>query len=250
VSRRKGQRMAEIEFELLDLGAGWADECYGTFAAAATTDWANQPVYVSDLRPENEPSLQAYPRLTELVAAQALFGFGIDTSLGWTACPPGQACWKLIGLQLRTGIAAVIPLVIGPSGVPNANILVYENWPSVETPEVAPTPLYYRNYVAGWTNADGVVGFGYGAGGVVGSGGGPFAIWASNAPPGLQPQYADCLKRVGWLGGTDHFTPSPVFAYVVKPAETTPEPTPGGSGCATFLGALGKLLQKMAEGQT
>ena len=225
----------------LDEIPGLSPAAYAGFASMAVADWANEPIYVTDLRPSDEPSLVAHPRISDLATAQALFGFQVDTTKGWAACPEGQACWKLIGIQLRTGIAAIIPLVIGPLGMPNANILVYENWPGADSQPVAATPPYYSNYVGGWTNGDGVVGFGYGGGGVVAPGGGPFAVWPSNGPTApvvLEPQYADCLQKVGWLGGTDHFTPSPVFAYVTKPA-ATPTPTPAGDGCLPkFLRAI------------
>lgn len=226
----------------LDEIPGLSPAAYAGFASMAVADWANEPIYVTDLRPADEPSLVAHPRISDLATAQALFGFQVDTTKGWAACPEGQACWKLIGIQLRTGIAAIIPLVIGPIGMPNANILVYENWPGAPTQPVTPTPAYYTNFVAGWTDANGVLGFGYSGGGVVQVGGGPFAIWASAAPPGQQPQFADCLQKVGWLGSSDHWTPSPVFAYVVKPA-ATPPPTPAGPGCV--VGVLEAILKAL-----
>lgn len=220
----------EIEFQLIDLGSGWESASYAHFIAAAGTDYATQPVYFEDLRPAGvEPQI---PRITDMAGAVKEFGLEIDTSLGWTACPEGKACWKLVGIRFRTGVAATIPLIIGPNGLPNPNICVYENWPDAPDQPVTPTPPYYTNYVGGFTNGDGVLGFGYGGGGVVGANGGPFNVWPSNAPSGLEPQYADCLKKIGWRGDTDHMTPSGVWAYTVKPSVTSdPTPTPGGSGC-------------------
>lgn len=202
-------------------------------AAQALNDVClSDDIYVTDLRPAGvEPHI---PKLTTWSAVRALFGCDVDRSCGWDATPPGAACWRLAGVQVRTGVAAIIPLVIGQDGQPAPRILVYEYWPGAPEREIKPTPAYYTRYVAGWTDANGVVGFGYGADGVVGPNGGPFAIWPSASPPGVEPQYADCFVRAGWLGGTDHLTVNPIFEYRVK-GSTPPPDEQQPQGCLVAL---------------
>jgi len=216
-----------------------------------TAQSTEEEIYLDDLRPMDDPTLQYYPRMSTLAEAQALFKFGVNRSLGWDACPEGQACWKLIGVQIRTGIAAFIPLVVGPNALPDDQILVFLYWPGA--PDLDPTakPRYFEKAVGGWTDSNGVVGFAYGTGGLIGATGGPYANWVSAAPPGLQPQYSDALTNLGWLGGTDHFCPSGVWQYLVK-GLTPPVPDPGTTptGCTQATAAVLEAIAKALKGGT
>jgi hypothetical protein len=66
----------------------------------------------------------------------------------------------------------------------------------------------------------------YGGGNIGGPDGGPDVIWLSASPEGKEPQYSDAASGLGWIGGTDHLNPNPIFQYVVK-SSTTPPPTTG-----------------------
>jgi hypothetical protein len=63
----------------------------------------------------------------------------------------------------------------------------------------------------GFTDDNGVIGMPYSHGSMGGPGGGPDVIWVSASPPGKQPQFSDAASGLGWIGGTDHLSPNPIF---------------------------------------
>lgn len=192
-----------------------------------------EEIFVNDARLPSDTSLATIPRITTYAQLAALFGLSVDRSLGWDICPEGKQCWKLVGFEVRPGVAEFIPQVMGLDGsLSSVPILVNIYWPDAN--DYAPLPAYFSHCKGGYTSG-GRVGFPYGPGNdsCVKPGGGPFSIWPHNAPPGLEPQYADCAKYLGWLGGTDHLTPNPIFQLVTKPVSNT-----GGGDTGTNSGCL------------
>ena len=205
--------------------------------------------YVKDLRADGDSSLQVTNgKIETWDKLKALFNLDVRRDLGWDACPQGKWCWQLVGFEVRTGAPEFIPKVLQTDGKPAHNILVYENWSTAEQPSVEATPPYFTRYVAGWTDSNGVVGFPYSGGGVVEQPGGPFAIWPSNSPPGEEPQYADCAIRLGWLGGTDHLSPNPVFQLLSKSGggSTPVPPAPGEDVLSNLQAAQAAIAQAIA----
>jgi hypothetical protein len=186
-----------------------------------------EDIFVQDLRANNDASLGPVPRIETYEELVSIFHLTVDRSLGWDITPAGELCYKLVGFYLRTGVASYITKVRSASGSPLPNILVFRNWPGAGQFSTPARPPYFPNGVGGFTNAEGDAGSPYGGDSAFGDNGGPDNIWPAIDPPGLPVQYADCAKKLGWHGATDHLTPNPIFQIVRKPG-VTPPPTPGG----------------------
>lgn len=218
-------------------------------------DEMTDEIFVNDVRQAGDSSLGPVPRITTYTQLQQVFGLTVDRSKGWDACPAGKQCWKLVGFEVRPGAAEFIAQVKGLDGnLSNVSILTNFNWPNAPH-EYDPAPVYFTNCVGGWTNG-GRVGFPYGAEGMVQPGGGPYSIWPNNAPPNLEPQYSDCAKRLGWLGGTDHLTPNPIWQLTIKPGgdgdddgdDGEPPVPPTATDWARIAAALRAFADKLEEG--
>lgn len=92
--------------------------------------------------------------------------------------------------------------------------------PNPNRPDGTPNPqrLAYES------EAD-ILGYG-GAGGGGKPEGGPDAFWVSVSPNGQPPQFSDLAVGFGWLGGSVHFNPSPIFGEMIKPPTEPPVEPP------------------------
>jgi hypothetical protein len=189
-------------------------------------------IWVDDLRPEGDSSFAIVPRISTFEELASHFKVEVDKSMGEDGVQDGQWYWKLVGFKLRIGPAAYLPETKQSDHQPSPNILMWRSWPGADTPVSPPQPPYFQRGVAGFTDANGVIGFGYGGGSVVGENGGPDAIWPNTDPPDKINRIvgSDCAKKLGWMGGTDHLTPQPIFKATQKGGSTTPPPSPGPGG--------------------
>lgn len=183
---------------------------------------ADIPIFVDDLRANNDPSLSVVPRVTSFDQLKSIFHLDILTSKGWSVTPANQLCYKLVGFYLRTGVAEYIPKLQDTNGNPLKDIVVFRNWPGAPKPPQTPKPDYFANAVGGFTNANGDAGFPYGGGSVMQDNGGPDNIWPAIDPAGGKVFFADCAVRLGWHGATDHLTPNPIFRVVKKSGDIPP----------------------------
>jgi hypothetical protein len=205
-----------------------------------------EDIFVQDLRANNDASLGPVPRnmVDTYEKLSALFGLSVIRQFGWDIAPPGSRCYKLVGFYLRTGVSEYIVKVRDITGAPLENIVVLRSWGepgepgSAETPAQPGRPPYFRNFVGGWTNAEGDAGFPYENGSVVRDGIGPDRIWPTIDPEGRAVQYSDCAINLGWWGSTNHLTPNPIFQIVEK-SNVTPPPTPGGEKRIVIVDADG-----------
>ena len=138
-------------------------------------------------------------------------------------------CFKLVGFEVRDGVAAFIPQVKKLDGSPLASILMYTHWDDgADIVADNPVPRYEAANGAGFTDSNGVVGFGYGPPPNGGPGGGPFTIWPSASPPGVEPQQCDAARKLGWIDA--HLNCNPIFQLVRKggviPDPVPPDPVP------------------------
>ena len=113
------------------------------------------------------------------------------------------------------------------------NILVANWWPDVDKyciywADQGLKPYYGDErgfYDAGWTNANGDHGVAFGGGSVIKAGSGPDRIWISASPPGQEPQTSDCVRGLGWVGGTNYVHLNLEFQDTQKEA-VPPSPDP------------------------
>lgn len=201
---------------------------------------ADNPI-VHDVRPDNDSSLSVVPRMGEgdFETLQGIFKFSVDRSLGEDRAQPGDHYFKLVGLELRSGIAAYIPQVKALDGGPLPNILMCRHWPNIESsgvPTFTPDPAYFPVATGGFTDGNGVLGMPYSGDSVFGPNGGPDSIWPNTDPPGLPRRHSDALKNNGWHGATDHLTVNPIFQEAVKESGGGIEPPPvGGNSLVQLL---------------
>lgn len=190
------------------------------FLAQAVAD----QIFVDDLRDDEDDSLNLVPRITTFAQLKEIFKLDVDFSLGRDATPPNDFYWAVIGFYIRTGVAAFIPKVLAGNEqpVPPPGALVYAHWPGAALLLETPNPYYHGTAVAGYTNAEGDVGFGYSGGAVVGGDGGVYDIWVSADPPHGRRFFSDAAIRLGWWGGTDHLTPNPIFQAIRKGGASPP----------------------------
>lgn len=184
-------------------------------------------IFVNDVRAADDNSLDLIPRIETFEELKQVFGLDVDTSLGGDKVQPGQRYWKLVGFEVRTGVAAFLTQVKEMDGSPADRILVYNNWPSAPSLPSPADPAYFSNAKGGFTDGSGVQGAPYGGGAVTGPNGGPYNIWPSADPAGGARVAADCAIRLGWIGGTDHLTANGIWQDTVKEGDTTPPPEVG-----------------------
>lgn len=173
-------------------------------------------MFVNDVRANDDASLTLVPRIETFEKLKEVFGLDIDTSKGGDRAQNGQRYWKIIGFEVRTGIAAYMTQVKTASGGPAANIVVFRHWPDAPNLPAGTNPDYFPNAVGGWTDANGIQGSPYGDDSVTGANGGPDYIWLSSDPSGGARIGSDMATRLGWIGGTDHLTANLIYQDVLK----------------------------------
>lgn len=181
-------------------------------------------IYVNDVRSEDDQSLNLVPRITNFEQLKEYFGLDIDRSQGENKTQHGQRYWKLVGFEVRTGVAAFLTQVKAANGSPAGDILIFNHWPSAPGLSSSANPPYFPNATAGFTDVSGVQGAPYGGGAVTGADGGVYYIWPSADPPGGNRVASDMATKLGWIGGTDHLTANPIFQDTLKEA-----PLPSGN---------------------
>lgn len=131
-------------------------------------------IEVKDLRADNDGSLQVVPRIETLEQLNQYCDARVDESQGWAAAPDGALVWKLIRFELRTGVSAFIAEFHNENGskVGENDVLVVHSWPGANPlphPENIVPDYSGKTGVAGFTNGDGNIGFGFGHGMIYGS---------------------------------------------------------------------------------
>lgn len=180
-------------------------------------------VFVEDVRADDDPTLERFPRIETYQELQSVFGLGIDRSQGEERVTEGQRYWRLVGFEVRTGASAYITQVRLMSGNPAESIVVFRHWPDAPKDLPASTdPMYFPNADGGFTNGEGLQGAPYGDGSVIGENGGPDYIWLSSDPPGGARVGSDMAERLGWMGGTFHLNANPIFQDTLKGGSTPP----------------------------
>jgi hypothetical protein len=157
-------------------------------------------IFVNDVRANDDDSLGLIPRIETFEELKEVFGLDVDTSLGGNVVTEGQRYWRLVGFEVRTGVAAFLTQIKDANGAPADKILVYNHWPSADPLPMPADPPYFSNANAGFTDGSGVQGAPYSGGAVTGPDGGVY----------------DMATKLGWIGGTDHLTANPIFQDVQK----------------------------------
>ncbi|MHB0874577.1 MAG: SpoIID/LytB domain-containing protein [Anaerolineae bacterium] len=173
---------------------------------------------------------------TTVEALQAVYGFEIKRA----TVAADYEVFRLTAVREKAGDVAIIVRVLNADGSRRAGQAVAGHFPDER--QQNPSPFghdWYRNYVVGYTNAEGEVTAQVMSGGSVirGADGGPHAAW-----PLSQSVPADCLDRIGWDGATDHRHVDGEWTLVVQeatvetpstpetPATETPEPDAAAIG--------------------
>lgn len=173
-------------------------------------------IFVNDVRANNDASLSLVPRIETFEELQERFGLDIDTTKGGDRANDGQRYWKLVGFEVRTGIASYLTQVKNINGGPAADILVFKHWPDAPDLPSGVDPDYFPNAEGGFTDGSGVQGSPYGGGSVTGADGGPDYIWLSSDPPGGTRIGSDMVAKLGWIGGTHYLTANGIFKDTLK----------------------------------
>ena len=179
-------------------------------------------IFVNDVRANDDASLGQVPRIETFEKLKQIFGLDIDTTLGGDVAAPGQRFWKLVGFEVRTGVAAFLTQIKNADGSPAEKIVVFNHWPGAPELPVPVDPQYFSNAKGGFTDGSGVQGAPYSGGAVTGEDGGPYYIWPSADPLGGARVAADMASKLGWIGGTDHLTANPIFQDTLKGGATPP----------------------------
>lgn len=180
-------------------------------------------IFVNDVRANDDASLNVIPRIETYADLQQAFGLDVDRTHGESRAQTGQRYWRLVGFEVRTGVAAFLTQVKEADGSPAEGIVVFNQWPDAPALPSNVDPKYFQNGRGGFTDGSGVQGAPYGGGAVTGPNGGPYNIWLSSDPAGGTRIGSDMAARLGWIGGTDHLTANPIFQDVVK--RGTPPPS-------------------------
>ncbi len=173
-------------------------------------------IFINDVRANDDPSLEPVPRITTFEQLQFHLGLDVDTSLGEDRAKEGEQYWALVGFEVRTGPRTYIPQVKLIDNSPAEKIIVFRHFPGADNFPSAVNPQYFVNGVGGFTDANGVNGFGFSDSSVTGANGGPDFIWVSADPPGGSRQHSDMASRLGWHGATNHLVANPIFRATVK----------------------------------
>lgn len=200
----------------------------------------NEP-FVNDVRASDDQSLNLIPRITNFAELKQHFGLDVDRSLGAQAANPGERYWRLVGFEVRTGPKVYMPQIKQANGQAANKIVVFRHYPSAPAFPQSVSPSYFNNGVGGFTDVNGVIGFEYTETSVTGANGGPDYIWVSADPPGGSRVASDMAIRLGWIGGTPHLTPNPIFQDVEKESNGNPPPSTGQSELRVYDG-LGQYI--------
>lgn len=179
-------------------------------------------IFVNDVRDDEDASLALIPRIETFEELQEAFGLDVNRSEGEQRATNGQRYWRLVGFEVRTGVAAFLPQVKTVTGAPAADIIVFRHWPDAPNFPPGIDPAYFSNGEGDFTDINGIKGIPYGGGDVTGADGGVNYIWCSSDPPGGARIGSDMATKLGWIGGTDHLTANPIFRDTLKGATTPP----------------------------
>lgn len=186
---------------------------------------------VIDRRGNNAGSFSVLPRNPSWQQVVKLFGIGIDKSHGENAVPSGGWYWRFAGVSINEGPVIYRAAACDASFYPTPGIRIVRHWPG--SPVLPNDPDIYSNKgIAGITESGGdkfgVVEFVYSGSSCYQNGSGPDSFWVvSPAPDGRY--LSDMACNFGWLGGWNHFNPSPIFQATLSgelpPEEEPEEPT-------------------------
>lgn len=206
---------------------------------------------VNDNRIDAHPDLKLNPTYEQ---AQQFFGFRHVQSRGWNSTDIDESCWKMIGIEINTGIVVFRPKVLGQDGKPLGHIVIFRHYDGAQNFDHKVNPEYYTTGTGGMSGASGdkhgVVEFDMGRSHVIVDGVGPDSIWVSASPNNEPPQHSDMLENLGWHGATNHDAVSPIFQWVVKENGFIP-PTPTGDYMLADIDSDGKIIKYIPfiEGQ-
>lgn len=204
------------------------------------------PTKINDTRPEGHQSLGVIPRFLpgDYDRLQAHWKFEILFDYGYDEAEPGQLFWAIDEIEVKAGPATLQPQVRDLNGnlyVTPPGILLFNHWSTAPTLPAGVDPLYFSNAVAGFTEGNGTLGWGFGGESWINAAeptshnGGPYSVWASAHPTNYQPPQdritgSDCLSKIGWWD--DHIILNPIFRMTRK-AGTVP-PTDGAAKLVVF----------------
>ena len=140
--------------------------------------------------------------------------------------PAADYVFRLTELRASCGPAVIIAGVKDENGGPLSDRAVIRYWPGAPAlPYYDPPASRYRDQgVVGWTNADGVVGYGLGTGDYYdpANSTGVTEIWVAD-----YDGPSDLVTGLGMLMATDHCTLFPTWHRIPKEDAEPETPTPG-----------------------
>lgn len=160
-----------------------------------------------------------------LAALQAKYKIVVRRAEEKGAVASGHEVFRVTALREKAGTTAVIARCLLADGSADAGRAVAGHWDGAPARDVP--GQWESNYEVGATNALGeVAAITMGSGGVIGPDGGPHSVWVVS-PSTL----SDCVDKIGWDGGTDHWHVDPQFTLIIQQAaesteDETEEPTP------------------------
>jgi len=203
------------------------------------------PTKIIDTRPEGHSSLSVIPRFMtgDYDRLQRHWKFEILFTHGHERVQAGDLFWSIDAIEIKAGPAVLQPqvrdlnnsLIVTPPG-----ILLFNHWSTA--PEIDfIDPKYFDRAVAGFTEGNGSIGWGFGAESWINAeepeshNGGPFSVWAASHPEDFQPpedrvKGSDCFHKIGWWD--DHIILNPIFR-ILRKAGTLP-PSTGQSELRVF----------------
>ncbi len=181
-------------------------------------------IFVNDVRANSNDSLALVPRIETFEELQQVFGLEINTSKGGDRATPGQRYWKIVGFEVRTGIAAFLPQVKTIDGAPAADIVVFSHFPGSDSFREPIDPDYFSTGQGDFSNADGVKGVPFGGGSAigVGQGGGVDYIWCSSDPAGGARIGSDMASKLAWIANTKYLVANPIFQDTLEGSSVPP----------------------------
>lgn len=187
---------------------------------------------------------QYYDHFPQITSWQQLLQYYpdlyVDRTYGWEnpAVQDGDQVLFLEGILVRDSSPAFIHTVYDLAGMPWEGVRVAISWPDAppaDPPETFRPPYGFPGQpnrgAAGWTNAEGVIGFGWSADGGYSH---VFRTWPMTPAPPVDPKqvpaYSDALINYGAMGGTNRNTVTGiwrVYRYVEENGGTPPTQPPG-----------------------
>ena len=158
------------------------------------------------------------------------------------AHPEAPYIARVVSLQARDTGAVQLVRLVDPGGLPIRNAAIARWWPDAPGldpyPEDCQASRWRDNAVVGWTNADGLIGFGMGGGDCPP---GSSAVWAlhCDAP-------SDWIGGLGWAPGREHKVIEVTFGLYPVDDQPGPQPPPDPenpdlAGLLTDLEEIGAL---------